>query len=143
MTGLRVLAVLFAAAAVALTGCDTASDDPAGRERVVNMVKAGQLPPGEGFETLALPGELDHVSTGGEVVGLHQGNAWVVRLLPIPGSEPLHRLGVLGAPTHRGPPREPALQGNATWPELVRGGRRVACLGALALTVRLGGRIAW
>jgi hypothetical protein len=61
-----------------LVGCDDARDDPAGRAEVVEMVMAGTLGPGPGIDTLAVPERLRHVSTGGEVVGIRDRDAWIV-----------------------------------------------------------------
>jgi hypothetical protein len=65
-------------AATALAGCLWAVDDQSGREKVIPLVEAGALGPGPGFDTLGLPDDLAHLSNGGEVVEIREGDALIV-----------------------------------------------------------------
>ena len=66
---------LSIALAVVVAACGFAADDAAGRERALALVREGRLPAGEGYASLALPDDLDHVSEGGEVAVIGSATA--------------------------------------------------------------------
>jgi hypothetical protein len=64
-----------------LTGCLPVADDPGAREKVIEMLRAGQLATVEDWRKdyiYLLPPDLDHVSQGGEIAVERLGDSLVV-----------------------------------------------------------------
>jgi len=76
----RWLATIVVVAAL-ITGCFPIADDPAAREKVIDMLRAGQLATVEDHRKdfiYLLPANLDHVSQGGEIAVERSGDSLLV-----------------------------------------------------------------
>jgi hypothetical protein len=74
---LAVLALL----SMLLAGCLPVADDPGAREKVIELLRAGQLATVDDWRKdsiYLLPADLDHVSQGGEVAVERSGDSLVV-----------------------------------------------------------------
>jgi hypothetical protein len=106
--GLPAVAVAMAVAIVCVGGCLPIGDDPDGRSRVVELARAGELKTVDDWRRdwiFLLPDELDHVSSGGEVVVERNGDDLLVVFFDFRGLN--HWTGWLYTTSGDPPPDDP------------------------------------